>query len=226
MMLVRPLGTFAIGALMATPLAAESVTCPGGAFTVRDAAERTGALCEAAATAAEQLASCSLTIAEPVTIEISGAFSDRCLGLYHCDDRLVQLRPLEDFAAFLSANPDSPFGHLDPEVFFRSVLRHELAHAALAATPCPYEGCPVTREFVAYTMQIRFLSDVDRAPFDRMVAQAGRPMTQDDLSVTGLMLAQEAFIGKAYVYLSQQEDPCGFVEGIARGDVVLDRPVR
>lgn len=226
MMLVRLPGTLAIGALLATPLAAENVTCQGGAFTVRDAAERTDSICEAAATATEQLASCNLTIAETVTIEVTGAFSDRCLGLYHCDDRLIQLRPLEDYATYLSGNPDSPFSHLDPEVFFQSVLRHELAHAALSATPCPYEGCPVTRELVAYTMQIRFLSEADRAPFDRLVAQADRQMTRDDFSVIGLMLAREAFIENAYVFLSQQDDPCEFVSKIARGDIILDRPVR
>ena len=225
-MLARLPRFLALGFLLATPLEAEVVTCSGDSITVQNAGERAETICEAATEALEQLASCNLTVTRPIAIEIADTLSDGCYGLYHCDDHLIQLHPLEDYANHLASGRDGPFGHLEPDVFFESVLRHELAHSALRTTPCPYKGCPVTREFVAYTMQIRFLSDADRAPFDQVVAEAGRAVTPDDLSIVGLMMVRDAFINNAYLYLTQQNDPCEYIGRIARGDIILDRPVR
>jgi hypothetical protein len=75
-------------------------------------------------------------------------------------------------------------------------------------------------------MQIRFLSGADRAPFDQVVGEAGRAVTPDDLSIVGLMIARDAFINNAYLYLTQQNDPCEYIGWIAKGDIILDRPVR
>lgn len=211
---------------IAGSLAAESVVCRGETITVQDFGARAKSICEAAIEVTGQLANCNLTVDRPVTIKMAEDMADNCYGLYDCDEGLIQLRPLEDFADYLSSHPNSPFSHLDPVVLFTSVLRHELAHAALFGTPCPYDNCPVSREFVAYTMQIRFLSEADRAPFDKHINDAQRPITKDDVSALALMMAPEAFIKNAYVYLSQQDDPCALIDAIAKGDVVLDLPFR
>jgi hypothetical protein len=123
-----------------------------------------------------------------------------CYGLYHCDEDLIQLFPEEVYETYLAGASESPFGHLEPGVFFNSILHHELAHAALNTMPCPYEGCPAAQEFVAYTMQIWFLSDADRAPFDLRVAEAERPMTRDGINALVLIILSDAFIENANGY--------------------------
>ncbi|MBF9058476.1 hypothetical protein HKCCSP123_04710 [Rhodobacterales bacterium HKCCSP123] len=211
---------------IAAPVRAEDFLCPGGTVLVQGGGERAEDICEAAAEARAQLASCNLPVTQAVTVEVTLGLSGGCYGLYHCDDDLIQLLPLSAYSGFLSGHPDSPFGHLDPEAFFNSVLRHELAHAALDVMPCPYDGCPATQEFVAYAMQIRFLSEAERAPFDRFATETGGPVTSDSLNVLVLMMSPETFLRNAHAYLSQQEDPCGLISEIVEGDVLFDIPFR
>jgi hypothetical protein len=161
---------------------------------------------------------------DAVTIEVTRSIPSNCYGLYHCDEDLIQLLPLESYETYLSSNPDTPFGHLSPQTFFDSVLRHELAHAALEAMPCPFESCLATQEFVAYTMQVHFLPEVDREVFDARADRAGHPIQRESLNAMILMMAPDVFIENAYQYLSQQDDPCELVGEIVRGEVLLDLP--
>jgi hypothetical protein len=46
----------------------------------------------------------------PVTVEITRRIPDNCHGLYHCDDNLIQLRPLEDYAENGGAKVDHGSG--------------------------------------------------------------------------------------------------------------------
>jgi hypothetical protein len=211
---------------LVAPLQAEGYPCPGGMFTIEGAIGRGPAICEMAARAAEQLASCNLEVPSGLTIEITRAMPGDCYGLYHCREDLIQLLPLEAYESYLEANPDSVFGHLSPQVFFDSVLRHELAHAALEEMPCPYAACPATQEFVAYVMQIRFLSMADRAPVDARIAALKRPMPRENVNAMILTMAPELFVENAYRYFSQQDDPCGLISSVARGDVTFDMPSR
>lgn len=223
---MRPFSIFVSGLLLAPPLAADGIACRESTITVWNAEDRTRTICEAASKAIEQLSSCNLIVSQKITIEIIDTLPRNCHGLYLCDDKVIQLLPLENYMEYLSKNPESPFSHLEPEVFFDSVLRHELAHAALDGTPCPFDVCPVTREFVAYSMQTWFLSDTDRAPFDQAYLNSDKPMTRDDISALALMMVPNTFIKNAYVYLSQRNDPCEFIAEIVRGEVVLDLAYR
>lgn len=193
-------------------------------MVVQGGGDRTEAICEAAAEAKAQLASCNLPVTQTVTVEITRVLPENCNGAYHCDEQLIQLLPLEAYATYLTRYLDGPFGHLDPEVFFDSILRHEFAHAALGGMPCPYERCPVTQEFVAYTMQIRFLADSERAPFEQLVAQIERPVSRDSVNGLVLMMSPETFAMNSLAYLSQIDDPCGLMDEITKGAVLFDRP--
>jgi hypothetical protein len=219
-------GVVGLGLGLVTPVMAEDYTCPGGRVTIQGALDRAPAICDAAARATQELASCNLEVPPGVTIEVTRSIPGECYGLYHCSEDLIQLLPLDAYETYLTGNPDSPFGHISPQVFFDSVLRHELAHAALHEMPCPYVACPATQEFVAYSMQIRFLPEADRAPFDARAATSERPTTSDNVNVMALMMAPEHFIEHAYRYLSEQDDPCGLIGSVARGDVNFDMPFR
>lgn len=195
-------------------------------MVVQGGGEQAQAICETAALAKRQLASCNLPVTRTVTVEVTRTLPGNCYGLYYCDNDLIQLLPVDVYATYLLGHPESPFGHLAPEVFFDSILRHELAHAALRDMPCPYEGCPATQEFVAFNMQIRFLSDIDRAPFERFTNEIERPISREGVNALVLMMSPETFVRNAYAYLSQQNDPCGLMGEIVGGDVLLDLPFR
>ena len=218
----------ALGMSLSSPVAllAESISCPGNDVIVLGADESAEEICEAASEAKEHLASCNLSVPDPVTVEITNSMPGNCLGLYHCDDNLVQLLPIEAYATHLASSPDSLFGHLEPEVFFESVLRHELVHASLETMPCPYEACPATKEFAAYTMQVWFLPVADRAPFDLRASEVERPAFRDGVSAMALMMVPELFIANAYAYLTQQDDPCRLMSKVSDGEIIFDLPPR
>ena len=216
--------SLAVGAFLATQLAAEDFTCPGGAIVVQSAGDHSEAICRVASEATRQLASCNLTVPSPITVEVTHEVPSGCYGLYHCGDHLIQLRPVGDYAAHLSSAPQSLFAHVEPDVFFESILRHEMVHAVLEATHCPFDSCPATQEFVAYTMQIMFLPDIERAPFDQRLAEVSRPVTRDSVNAIILMWSPETFMTNAYAYLMQQNDPCALIGAIAQGEVVFDLP--
>jgi hypothetical protein len=217
---------FVLLAALASSLRADAYVCPDGSITVQGASdEREPEICAAAELATRQLASCNLEVPDGVTIEVTQSVPGECYGVYHCHEELIQLLPLEAYESYLAANAETPFGHLPPRVFFDSVLRHELAHAALEDMPCPFGDCRASQEFVAYTMQIMFLPETDRAAFDARVHMAERPVPRERLNTMILMMAPDVFIEHAYTYLSQQDDPCILIGKIARGEVILDTPL-
>lgn len=227
-LLLEPINLFAwvitAGLVMAAPVAADEFICPGGTVIVQGSVERAEAICVAAEDAKGQLASCNLPVTQTVTVEITRALPGNCFGLYSCEENLIQLQPLDAYADLLSEEPGIPFGHLEPEAFFNSILRHELAHAALDGMPCRFEACPATQEFVAYNMQIRFLSDSERAPFDIFVASTVEPVIRERINALVLAMSPEIFLRNAYAYLASEDDPCDLMAEIVRGEVLFDMP--
>lgn len=224
--LKHALWVFGVSLSWPAVLLAEGITCPGNAVIVLGADERAAGVCEAASESIKQLASCNLTVPSPITVEITQSMPGHCLGLYHCDEDLIQLLPIEDYANYLANSPGGLFSHLTPQTFFDSVLRHELAHASLDSMPCPFEACPATKEFVAYNMQIWFLAPAERAPFDQRASELERSAFRDGVSAMALMLVPDLFVINAYAYLRQQNDPCHLMSDIANGEVIFDLPPR
>lgn len=217
---------FVLACTSASVALAESHTCRQSPFTVKGAKAETEMLCEAAEAIRAALAQCNLDIKAHLTIEITSDLPDGCIGQYHCGEGRIELGPLEDYASFLSNTPDSLFAHLPPRTFYESVLRHELVHAALEDMPCPYQSCRAGQEFIAYALQMWFLSETDRAPFDEAVAERDRPATADSLNAFILAMAPEKFALNAYAYFRAQDDPCAFVSSVANGTTVMDVPLQ
>lgn len=207
--------------LGALPVLAEPVACPGGDVLTVSAEEDHALICDIAGRASRDLASCHLTVPEPVTIAVIPELSDHCLGLYHCGQNLIEILAPEAYAAMQEDGETRAFAGLSPEALFDSVIRHELAHAALDTMPCPFEACPVGQEYVGYTMQIMFLPDEDRAIFEAMNAQ-DRPVTPDMFNPIMLMMAPDNFAGRAWHDLRTRPDPCGYIRQIAEGETLLD----
>jgi hypothetical protein len=205
----------------AVPSEAEPIACPDGRVFTENAGDDAALICALAARATEQLASCNLTVPAPLAITVIPELEDRCLGLYHCGEGRVEILAPGAYLPLRTESEASAFATVSEEAFFESVIRHELAHAALDSMPCPFESCLASQEYVAYTMQVRFLPEADRISFEAAIAHDGR-VTRDMLSAIMVMMAPEVFARRAWLHLSAREDPCDFIGQIARGEVLLD----
>lgn len=202
-------------------LAAQPVACPAGRILTENAGEDAALICTLAARATRQLASCNLGVPAPVTIAVVPELEDQCLGLYHCGMGRIEILSPGAYLPLRAEGRASAFATVSDEAFFEGVIRHELAHAALDGMPCPFGSCLVNQEYIAYTMQVRFLPEADRIAFEAAIDQDGR-VTRDMLSSIMLMMAPQTFARRAWLHLSAREDPCGFIGQIARGEVLLD----
>jgi hypothetical protein len=217
-----PAAIVSLSAVIAAPVAADPLACPGGRVFTENAGEDAGLICSLAARATEQLATCNLTVPAPVTIAVIPELEDRCLGLYHCGQGRIEILAPGDYAPLRDEGKASAFAPVSDAAFFESVIRHELAHAALDDMPCPFESCVASQEYVAYTMQVRFLPEADRIAFENATPHDG-PVSRDMLSGVMLMMAPETFARRAWMHLSARDDPCAYIGRIARGEVLLDR---
>jgi hypothetical protein len=157
----------------------------------------------------------------PVTIAVVPGLEEHCLGLYHCGEARIEILAPGAYPERRMTGDGAAFGPVSPEAFFESLLRHELAHASLEDMPCPFPSCIVGQEYIAYTMQVRFLPEADRIAFEAEAAVEGH-VSPDILNPMILMMAPDIFAQRAWAHLSQRDDPCAFIGQIARGEVLLD----
>lgn len=200
---------------------ADPVPCDDPRFAVEGGGDAHAAICDAAQTAATQLSSCELEITEPVVISLVDRFEVECLALFHCDERRVEIMHPDAYADLLAEGRGGAFAPLSPDAFFQSLMRHELVHAALTDMPCPFESCLVGQEYIAYTLQVRFLPDVDRAAFEAVDPHDG-PVSRDVLNPIILMMAPDVFARRAWQHLTERPNACAFIGQIARAEVLLD----
>ncbi|NNF23973.1 MAG: hypothetical protein HKN63_04115 [Rhodobacteraceae bacterium] len=213
------------GALFATAPRAEPTLCPApdpaavAAISV-DAPDPAlvERICRVAQTAVEELAACNVVVARPVTIRINDDLPPGCVGQYHCGEGLIEVLSPE----FLKERElyDSAFHQLDPKAYFDSIITHELTHAAYDNTFCPFGTCPVTAEFLAYSMQVRSLSEADRLRFLDGMPRT-RVETPADLALV-LMMAPGKFAQLAWEFYSRPGKGCDYVGKVMAGDVLLD----
>ncbi|WP_135507479.1 DUF6639 family protein [Roseovarius aestuariivivens] len=200
--------------------ASEPVLCPQTSVTVEAAnPEDAARSCRAAQTAIAQMTQCEMPLDRPITLTLREELAKDCLGLYHCgEDRIDLLSPraLEEARSETSA-----FAHLPTPRFFDTLVAHELAHAAFDARPCPLESCVVAAEYLAYTAQVRVLTEAERAPFKAMTET--RTISRDEINVMLLFMAPQSFARKAWAHLNQRPDPCAFVGQVMSGHVLMDR---
>ena len=216
------LALFATGLISATSaLAAEPEACPSGRVFIEGAGDDADVICAYAARATEQLQSFGLAVPAPVTIAVIPELGDNCLGVYHCGTGRIEILARDAYAPLREAGEASAFATVSEDAFFESIIRHELAHAALDSMPCPFEACPVGQEYVAYTMQVWFLPENDRIAFEEAKPHDG-PISRDMLSGIMLLMAPELFAHRAWFHLQAREEPYAFIGQITRGEVLLD----
>jgi hypothetical protein len=208
-------------ALSASAQGQEARTCPGAEVFTIDAGEDQAQICAAVERVRDQLAQCNLTVPLPITIAILPELGENCLGVFHCGDGRIDLLAPSHYARMQQEGDNGAFRVVSPHAMFESVLRHEMAHAALDSMPCPFDSCLVAQEYIAYTMQIRFLPEMDRAAFEAQDRHDG-PVSRETLNPMILLMAPDVFAHRAWQHLTEREDPCAFIGQVARAEVLLD----
>ncbi|MGI3183870.1 DUF6639 family protein [Nioella aestuarii] len=178
-------------------------------------------ICESASEAVELFERCNVpAFRPPLHIEVVDELPEGCLGVFHCGESRIDVLSPEHLETH--RNPESAFAFLTAEDYFRSIVVHELAHAGFDTLNCPIESCIASDEYVAYNMQVMFLSPDQQAQFAAQ-GETGETVSRDQISAAILFMAPDLFVQRAWAHLQQREDPCGYIGLITDGDIILDR---
>lgn len=193
--------------------------CPSDNFSVTSAHDLGHQICGMAADALAELSTCGIDLDHSIEIEIVNALPTGCVGQYHCDDARISLLSMDAMQHQLEEN--HPFSTIEPAAYFYSVLVHEIAHASMDGMPCPLSNCFASQEYVAYAMQMRSLTIEAR---QRLLTRPdfNRPIEAEEINPIIAQMAPDIFMQKAWLHLSQQEDPCGFISQVVSGDFLFD----
>ena len=220
--MLRSVGVVA-GLLVATPsLAGEGetlcrtadVVVMGGTLASRDR------ICEIAAREIPKLATCNVAVPDGIKMKFEDAFPESCVGIFHCGEDLIGLLPPDLMAKH--REPDRAFVNVPDDVFFDSVVVHELTHAAYDRVECPFADCVATAEYAAYTMQVRSLSTDAREAFEA-TSTFDEKVARDELSAIYHAFAPDRFAQKAWLHFTQRDDGCELIKQIMDGAVFFDR---
>lgn len=204
------------------PANAQSIVCPDPRFEVRsDDAVLAQNICSITQEAAKQLAACNVSLSDTrhISIELMTEMPEPCFGLYHCGKDLIQIPSPETMQSM--RKPDSSLSHVSNEPFFRSIIVHELAHAAFDEQPCPFESCVTASEYIAYTMQIMSLPDADIATFEATL-DMNKKISRDALNPIILYMKPDTFLSWAWIHLHQRPDPCTYIGQVMQGMIRMD----
>lgn len=206
---------------------ASAQVCGDPLLQVEGASAETAArVCAAAEDAKVQLAQCGLTQTRRVTLDIRERIdgpAPHCAGLYRCGtDRVILLDP--DLVA--TAMPEgSAFAPLPPDLYFRSLVVHEMSHALMDQAECrAADFCDADLEYVAYAMQLQSLPEEARAKVldFRDVPEDPDPARLNDFL---LWMKPDIFALYAWAHFSAPGNGCAFVGKLVSGEASLAMPV-
>ena len=205
-----------------SPLWAETLTCENSLVSVISEQTRDAEMvCEAVGLATVVFDQFNVpALLFPLRIQVVEEMNDGCVALYHCGEDRIEV--LEPPLMETRRDPDGAFMFLPINEYFRSVVVHELAHAASDGAPCPFGTWVVRDEYVAYAMQVMSLTSDAQLEF-AAIAEMERPISRDELSSVMLFIAPNLFAQKVWTHLTQRDDPRGFIGQLSEGKVILDR---
>jgi hypothetical protein len=215
-------GTFACCIIaLSYAAAAETISCGHMGVSVSfQQSEHADLVCEAAEQADALFRQCNVSPAlHPVRIDIVDELQSGCVAVYHCGEYSIQIisPPLMQDRR----ETDGAFIDLGIDEYFKSVVVHELTHAANDDLPCPFEGCVATDEYMAYAMQIMSLDPKDQLRFEER-SGIDRRVSSDELSPIMLFMAPDLFAQKAWAHLSQRDNACDYIADLNEGTLRFD----
>ncbi len=208
--------------LPATGQAQDPIACPGtGVFAISDDTELSEKICTTAEIAVRDMKQCGLRLDQPVIISVLPKIEESCFGVFHCADQRIDVLSPSAMGQMTETHLGIWSG-LPPETLFASVVTHELVHAAYANSPCPFDHCPATSEYLAYAMQIASLRPEDRAHILAASSVEAEIIHRDEINFLYALLAPDRFAVKAFRHLYQKPDACAFISSIAAGEYWFD----
>lgn len=204
------------------PARSETIVCAGSDVDVTyDAGEYAKMVCDALEQTKLLFNRCNIPpLSHPVHIDVVDALQQVYLGLYYCDDDKIEI--LSPPGIRERRDPNGAFMHLEIKELFRSVVVHELTHAATDDLPCPFEECIVAEEYISYAMQVMSLSLENRRAFEGDF-DFDEHVSSDDLSSVLLFMAPKLFSQQVGAHLSQRDAACGYIDQLMHGSILLDR---
>jgi hypothetical protein len=214
--------TLSIALLMPLASVAETVSCKTTSLTVEVMDEALGeTICTTAERGANMLRACHLGLPPDILVvvydELPGV-SSRCVGKYECDENRISIRSPEHLDS--ARDPTSAFFNVDQVAFFKSVLVHELAHAAFEHTACQSARCPNNHEYVAYVMQMQALPAAARQTIIDNY-RVSSPVDPQLLNSFVAALAPDRFAAIAWQHFTEADHGCDFVGDLISGNETL-----
>lgn len=221
-----------IAAIVATatqwmPLAtvADELECSDPLLSVESKTNADGLrVCEAAVKAKSFLANCGIEQTQPVTIELRDKIvgvSDHCAGVYFPGTNHVALVAPSLVSGMMPL--DSAFSTLEADVFFDSLLVHELAHAFTEQRNANALKCSADSEYIAYALQIESLPHSDRETV-LSFREVKRPVPEQKLNDFVLGFSPDMFGVLAWSHFSSPDNGCRFINELINGNVTLALP--
>lgn len=202
--------------------ATETTSCPGVEISVRNAdASLAGKVCAAAERATALLGDCGIRQTRPVTVEIVEMFPDShgpCVASFDCGEDILQILPPDRLA-----DPSivaGAFAEVPPEVFFDSLIVHELTHAFLHHTD-PSIPLRTAHEYLAYAFQLDSLPEEHRNTI-LDARTSPEPVTSSMVVNPAILLfAPQIFAANAWLYFTGVGERCNSVDRIRSGELLF-----
>jgi hypothetical protein len=200
---------------------AETLSCRDVDVSVTyQQADHAALVCDAAKRARDLFRSCNVSPAmQTIRIDIVEDMKPECVAIYHCGDFSIQI--LSPPRMQVRRDADGAFIDLGTDEYFKSVVVHELTHAANDDLPCPFESCVATDEYIAYAMQIMSLDPHAQLSFEER-SGIDRRVSSDELSPFILFMPPDLFAQKAWAHLSQRSDACDYIGDLSDGHLRFD----
>ena len=207
---------------LAVPLYGGETTCKPSGIQVNAArSEDADRVCEAVNATEKLFQDCRLPDTPAgLRIDLVNELKKGCVALYHCGENWIEV--LSPDAMRNQRLPESAFALLGIDDYFRSVVVHELAHAVFDDMPCPFEYCVASAEYFAYALQVLSLTPEQQKMFEER-AELDRKISRNELNAMYLFILPNRFAQKAWIHLSQRDDPCTFLGQVIDGAVAFDR---
>lgn len=201
---------------------AEPVACADPMASVEAGdAELVPQVCETVTETAAFVATCGLSVKEPITIIVSDeaeGLPPGCFGRFECAAREIRVKTPEAIAA--QDGGGGAFAALPPQVLFESIVAHEWAHAAFEHSACSEARCTSNHEYVAHVAQVNAMPEAARERF-LDYHWIKEPVDRQRLNVFILGLAPDRYAAMAWRHFNAPGNGCAFVEALATGAVSL-----
>jgi hypothetical protein len=179
--------------------------------------------CAAATLALELLAPCRLSLRRPLQVQVGNEpphpFGQAMLGFFDSEREQAYIAGYANISRRLGGGP---LAELPRSEVFKSIVVHEIAHAAMHQNAPAAALSHVASEYLAYALQIESLPAAHRATFLQSVAGG----SIDGLVFSDVMLQLDAHVFAAYAYahLKASPDRCGRLSELVTGEADFVQP--